>query len=150
MGAYSTGDKVRSSPAVLDDGTVVVGSDDGKVHFINPDDFSTKHTFQTEGLVRSPPAVMKNGTIVIGSHDGKVYFLYPDGRLKASFETGSIIDASPTVLDDGTVVIGSRNGNIYFLKLSETSHIFNEAVQVPFTEKSGSAGSRDAPRSEIN
>ena len=61
-----------SSPAVSADGTVYVGSYDGRLYAINPDS-SGRWKFATGGAVYSSPAVGADGTIYVGSGDGNLY-----------------------------------------------------------------------------
>ena len=112
---------VISSPAVLADGSIVVGGRDGNVYFLNPDG-TRKNRFKTRGQVFSSPHVREDGTVVVGSDDGKVYFFNPDGRLLTSFKTVSAeapmagVRSSPTSLIwDGREysLVGSVNGKLY-------------------------------------
>ncbi len=74
---------VRSSPAIMNNEIIVVGSDNGNVYaleLIKDDGFFDDRlvkvdSFQTGGWVRSSPAIMNNGTIVVGSDDKNVYAL---------------------------------------------------------------------------
>jgi outer membrane protein assembly factor BamB len=118
----STGDDVRSSPAVADDGTIYVGSNDGKVYAFNPDgtDKGEFWPFTTGGSVQSSPAVNKSdGTIYVGSDDFNVYAINPNGTQKWQFSTLGQVRSSPAVVeeDDGTatIYIGSDDGNMYAL-----------------------------------
>lgn len=70
---HTTGDGVRSSPAVVD-GTVYIGSWDEKVYALDAATGTPRWTYTTGGAVYSSPAVM-DGTVYIGSHDTKVYAL---------------------------------------------------------------------------
>ena len=102
-----------SRPAVLPDGTLVVGSQDGKVYWLK--DGQKRFEFRTVGYVSSSPAVLADGTVVVGSNDHKVYWL-KDGQKRFEFETGGWVRSSPAVLADGTVVVGSRDNKVYRLK----------------------------------
>ena len=142
--------EIASSPAVMPDGRIVVGSNDKNLYFVDPYNPEKKTPFKTGGTVSSSPVVMADGSVVVGSGDGKLYFLYPDGTLKASFRTGGSVKAVPTIKDDGTVVIGSYDKKIYFLKLSENpTQIFKQAMEVPCTGENGSASGHDGPGSGI-
>jgi outer membrane protein assembly factor BamB len=110
---FKTEHGVTSTPALTPEGTVVLGSDDGNVYFLNPDG-TKKVSFFTPAPVIGSPAIMSDGTVLIGSFDGNLYFLNPDGTRKASFPVGATT-ATPTILRDGTISVGSLNGNIYFL-----------------------------------
>ena len=69
--SYTTGDWVRSSPAVVD-GKVYVGSDDKKVYCLNASTGLFIWSYTTGFLVRSSPAVA-DSIVYVASHDGKVY-----------------------------------------------------------------------------
>lgn len=109
---------IISMPAIMKDGTIVIGSDDHNVYFLNPNG-KLKTKFETDDIVRSSPAIMNDGTVVVGSWDGFVYFLSPNGKLKAKFETGNMIFSSPAIMNDGTVIIGANNV-VYFLNPNGT------------------------------
>ncbi|MGD2123026.1 MAG: PQQ-binding-like beta-propeller repeat protein, partial [Gemmatimonadota bacterium] len=111
---YETGDGVFSSPAVGVDGTVYVGSYDGKLYAINPDG-TKKWEFLTGGPVGSSPAIGADGTIYVGSSDSKLYAINPDGTKKWDYAKGEVglLGSSPAVGTDGTVYIGSWNQSVY-------------------------------------
>ncbi|GEM_PF-6571050 len=69
---FPTQGNIWSSPAIADDGTIYVGSDDNYLYAINPDG-SLKWKFQTQNMIRSSPAIADDGTIYVGSHDDNFY-----------------------------------------------------------------------------
>jgi len=69
--------KVGSSPAIGADGTIYVGSWDGKLYAVNPDG-TEKWVFTTLNQIQSSPAIADDGTIYFGCDDGKVYAVYSD------------------------------------------------------------------------
>ncbi|UCF90618.1 MAG: PQQ-like beta-propeller repeat protein, partial [Desulfobacterales bacterium] len=102
LGGISDDGEMESSPAIDDNGTpadrtddaIYVGSKDGHVYAINPEDGSSRGLswpFNTGGAVRSSPTVGVDRTIYVGSNDGHLYALNPDGTEKWVFPaTGSI------------------------------------------------------------
>ena len=75
---------IRSSPAVSRDGTIVFGSDDGTVYYLqlNGGALNPQANFQTGAGVNSSPALATfstNGTVYIGSTDSKLYSLINGG-----------------------------------------------------------------------
>jgi outer membrane protein assembly factor BamB len=116
---------VRSSPAVVEDGTIYFGSDDRYLYALNPDGTERWH-FLTGGPVRSSLARDTEGKTYI-SPDGTVYFGSDDGNLYAvnietptekwKFRTGGPIESIPLVKEDrnGTPIIyfGSFDGHLY-------------------------------------
>ena len=107
-----TDDEIWSSPAIDTDGTIYIGSNDGKIYALNPDS-TLKWTFQTGDKVESSPAIDIEGTIYFGSYDSYVYALDPNGNLKWSYQTGDKVLASPSIDVDGTIIIGSEDNIVY-------------------------------------
>ncbi len=108
---YKTDGQVNSSPVLAADGTVYVGSSDGKLHAIGTDG-SPKWTYTAGGEIISAPAVSADGTVYIGSTDNSFYAVNPDGTLKWSYRTSGAITSSPAIGADGTVYIGSEDKTI--------------------------------------
>jgi len=113
--SYQTGGAVNSSPAIATDGTIYIGSDDGKIYALNPQDGSPKWSSQTGRAVSSSPAIGVDGTVYIGSDDCKLYALNTDGSRKWSYQTGGEIRSSPAIGADGTIYFGSGDGKVYAL-----------------------------------
>jgi outer membrane protein assembly factor BamB len=111
---FPTGKYVFSSPALDDDGTIYLGSGNGRMYALRPNG-NLKWSFLTGAEIQSSPAIGKDGTIYFGSGDGKVYALTPEGAKKWEFPTGDLILCSPTLGADGTIYIGSRDRNFYAL-----------------------------------
>jgi outer membrane protein assembly factor BamB len=103
---FATGAQIYSSPAIGEDGTVFVGSNDSKLYALNPDG-SKQWEFTTGGGVSSP-SIGFDGSIYVGSSDGKMYALNPDGSKRWEFTAGgAIYDSSPAIGEDGTIYVGS-------------------------------------------
>lgn len=105
---------VESSPAVSGDGTVYIGSSDGKLYAITAYG-SVKWTYQTGGCIDSSPAVGSNGVVYFGSYDGGLYCLNPDGSLRWKHTAGGMIWSSPTTGTDGVTYFGCHDGYLYAL-----------------------------------
>jgi outer membrane protein assembly factor BamB len=115
--SFTTGDVVRSSPAIGADGTIYVGSYDNKLYAINADG-SQKWSFTALDLpallsIKSSPAIGADGTIYFGSEDSNLYAMNPDGSQKWSFTAYVSIESSPAIGADGTIYIGCNNGRLY-------------------------------------
>jgi outer membrane protein assembly factor BamB len=80
-----TGSWVISSP-VFADGSVYVGSDDGKLYAIDATNGNVRWTFQTGAPVRSTAAVAGD-SIYFSSFDGVFYALNTKGELRWKFST---------------------------------------------------------------
>ena len=111
---FATGGAVRSSPAIDADGTLYVGSGDGKLYALRADG-TEKWTFATGGPVDSSPAIDADGTVYVGSADGALYAVNPDGTLKWKNPLGGgALYGSPGIAaGGGTIYIGSSNGYFY-------------------------------------
>ena len=116
--------KVLSSPAVMYDGKVFVGSMDGKVYCLDADDGGIVWQFLTGGSVRSSPVVVDNG-VFVGSTDAKVYCLNTsDGKRIWSYLTGGSVFSSPVVVED-RVFVGSNDGYLYCLNATDGDEVWS-------------------------
>ncbi|MGN7382620.1 S-layer homology domain-containing protein [Paenibacillus sp. SAFN-117] len=122
--SYETGDMLESSPAIGSDGTVYVGSNDGKLYALDPhaedEAGRVKWFYDTGGWIVSSPALGADGTIYVGSHDGNLYALDSHAsddadRVNWFYETGDWIASSPAIGADGTIYVGSYDGKLYAL-----------------------------------
>lgn len=112
---FKTEDWQESSAAIGDDGTIYIGSKEGKIYAINPDG-TKKWDFQTGDGVSAIPAIGEDGTIYVGSWDYNLYALNPDSAEKWRFETPPAfegVSSSAAVGADGTVYIGSWDHKLY-------------------------------------
>jgi outer membrane protein assembly factor BamB len=124
---FETRSYIYSSPAIGSDGTIYVGSDDGKLYAINPDG-SEKWFFEANGAISSSPAIGNDGTIYVGSYRGNLYAINPDGSEKWSFYNYySSISSSPAIGSDGTIYVGSDDGKLYAINPNGSEKWFFEA-----------------------
>ena len=110
---YTTGNNVRSSPAVAG-GVVYVGSADNRVYALNAATGAFIWSYATGGLgSSSSPAVACTTKVFVGSTDGDVYCLDAStGALIWKYATGGAVHSSPAV-GDGTVFVGSDDHKVY-------------------------------------
>ena len=108
-----------SSPAIGNDGTIYVGSQDSYLYAVNGDG-TLKWRFQTGDVVRSSPAIAADGTIYVGSYDNRLYAVNPDGTVKWSYLTGGNVPSSPAIANDGTIIFGSSDDSIRALNPDST------------------------------
>jgi hypothetical protein len=109
---FETEGGLVSSPTIGADGTIYVGSNDGRLYALTPEG-KLKWKFETKGAVHSRPAVGADGTIYVGSWDQHLYAINPDGSLKWAFPTRGKVNASPTIGPDGTIYVGSWDQHLY-------------------------------------
>lgn len=122
--SYETGGLLESSPAVGADGTVYIGSNDGKLYALDSradgDEARLKWVYDAGDWIVSSPAIGADGVLYVGSHSGKLHALdlhadRDEERLKWTFETGDWIASSPAIGGDGTIYVGSYDGKLYAL-----------------------------------
>jgi len=107
-------DNNLSTPAIGADGTIYLGSFDGKLHALSPE--GTEKWYFKAGLeIKSSPAIGDDGTIYFGSRDHQFYAINSAGRLKWKYSTGAWVDSSAAIAADGTIYFGSWDKNFYAL-----------------------------------
>ncbi len=90
-----------SSPSIGSDGTIYIGSGDGKLYAINPD--GTLKWNYAIGYTSLTPTVDSDGTIYIGPQDYKFYAINTDGTLKWTLD--QMVYSSPAIGSDGTLYL---------------------------------------------
>jgi outer membrane protein assembly factor BamB len=116
----ATAGPIVSSPAVASDGSVLIGSQDGKL-YATASDGTLKWSYATGDIIFSSPAVAHDGTIYIGSDDDHLYAINPaTAKPRWIVQMGACpqrvgigpeasrcdVDAGPTVGPDGVVYTG--------------------------------------------
>ncbi|MEM6961072.1 MAG: PQQ-binding-like beta-propeller repeat protein [Myxococcota bacterium] len=111
---YSAGDRIYSTAALLNDGTVVVGSDDGSI-------VGLTHAGQLRFRVDLGEAI--DGSPAVGS-DGNfyataagVYAISSRGEVLWHMPTASHVRSSPTLHPSGLVVVGTPDGQVLAISL---------------------------------
>lgn len=134
------GGKVYSAPAVMDDGTVVVGCQDDRVYAVSPDG-QMRWQVATGGDVDATPALGDDGTVYVGSDDGHVYAIAPDGRLRWRVALGGYIRAGVALtLDHALVAVTyGPHPRVVKLGLDDGHTLWSVAVQGPPTADYGIA-----------
>ncbi|XP_019630143.1 PREDICTED: uncharacterized protein LOC109474297 [Branchiostoma belcheri] len=99
----------------LEDETIFVGSDDGKMYALDGETGKVKWTFTTEKDLGSSPAFSPDQSVVyFGTEDGHVNALHAkDGQVVWRYKTGASVTCSPSVGADGTVYIGTLDNQMY-------------------------------------
>lgn len=103
---YPTGDYIYSDPAIGDDGTIYIGSDDNYLYALNPNG-TLKWRFKTGGYVKAPPSIANDGTIYIGSYDDYLYALNPNGTMKWKVENAGT-STNPAIAKDGMIYVSKH------------------------------------------
>ncbi len=111
---YETSGLITAYPVIGDDGTVYVGSADGRLYAIQENGV-LKWSFETDDEIRTSPALSGDGSIYFGSRDGYFYSLDLDGNEKWRYNVGSRIDSSPVLDSQGNIYFGSGDGDFYSL-----------------------------------
>jgi outer membrane protein assembly factor BamB len=109
---------VAASPALTDDGGLIVGAFDGYVHDIDVQTNQERWSvpFPTRDHVYASAAIAADGTIVVPSADGTVYALDPaTGTQKWAFDTLEPIRSSPAIDADGDIYVGGGDGRLYVI-----------------------------------
>ncbi|MCS6798370.1 MAG: PQQ-binding-like beta-propeller repeat protein [Myxococcota bacterium] len=110
---FRTGDRIESTPAVLPDGLVAVGSMDRFLYFVRPD--GTLHCRQDVGeLVGSTSATSDGRGVVIGTSIA-LRRVDRDCAIRWTHPLRAIWRAGPTVGPDGTVHAATFDGQLYAL-----------------------------------
>lgn len=115
---------LRSTPLVINDSLIVIGSHNGSVYFADRATREQKRFEVGSKVYANPSLVVVGGeeTIVVGSDDGLVYFLDSAGRERRRplIAIGGI-EGGVRATRRGILLIASkaehgRNGRLYFLK----------------------------------
>lgn len=109
------------SPAVIaEDGSIVLGGEDGNVYRLEPDG-SLRWKFQIGKATLQAPAISQSGVIYIGSVDG-LYALNAAGTPLWIMKTRAP-SGSPTIAPDGTVYIQSDDGMLHAIAQPENGRL---------------------------
>ena len=96
--------QIVSSPAVAPDGTIYVGSKDGRLYALK-NDGTVKWKYGTADQIVASPAIGSDGTVYVGSADRQLYAINPDGTFKWAFPTKAVLSSSPALGTDGTIYV---------------------------------------------
>ena len=133
---YEIPSNVFSSPCLVDDMTVVVGSMNKVIYAIEEYSGNVRWMFETGGEVWSSPSYNGN-EIFIGSDDGFLYCLDIDGRLLWKTKlNGKVRSSSPCLSSDeekegSSVFIGTSNGGMFCLNQSTGTINWSKEISKP-------------------
>lgn len=103
---------VNSTPAIGDDGTIYIGSEDGLLYAVSPSG-NLIWSFPTSGGINASPAIGSDGTIYFGSTDGNAYAVNPNGTLRWSYALESPISSSCAITPTGRVYYAPYDGSLW-------------------------------------
>lgn len=103
---------IASSPAIGADGTIYVGTTDGKLAAVAGDGSKVKWRATTNDTSGASPSIAADGTIYVGSSDHHLYALDPAGNPKWSYDGGAAL-GTPAVGGDETVYVGGADGTLH-------------------------------------
>nr|WP_247730463.1 PQQ-binding-like beta-propeller repeat protein [Halovivax limisalsi] len=112
MWRFETGDKIQSSPTIVD-GTVYIGSYDNYIYALDATTGAQKWAYQTDGDVYSSPTVVDD-TVYVGNFPDIYALDATTGAPKWTYQTDGFVLSSPTIAN-GTVYVGSLDGSVYAL-----------------------------------
>ena len=153
--AYDIGAQIKpQSPAIADDGTIYIGSEDNtNFHAINPDG-TLKWTYSGLGdNVYSSASIGSDGTIYVGSKDDNLHAINPvDGSQLWIAPVGSnVIYSTPSIASDGTIYIGSDDDNLYAINPDGSQKwVFNSGGNFRSTAAIGTDGTVYASSDDDN
>jgi len=115
--SFKTKGEIRSS-AVIGDGLVFFGSDDGYIYAVEQKTGQKAWSFQTKDAVEAPPCLI-NDMVVVGSLDSFLYALdAKTGKLKWKYQTAAEISGSanwfrPNKKNTILILIGSHDNKLH-------------------------------------
>lgn len=110
---YSSGDVIRSSAAVADDGTIYVGSYDKKLYKFTISSSTPIATFNLGATAKfSSPAVDKDGTVFFSANK-KLYAINPETMVQKWEADCEGVTQSTPVIGEKVVYVCSNSGKLY-------------------------------------
>jgi outer membrane protein assembly factor BamB len=97
-------DKIFSAPALDDDGTIYVGTQDDHLYALTPEG-QLRWSFQARNDIDSGPVVGDDGTVYFGSDDHFVYALDRNGQRLWSADVGGYVRTPVALGLDGNVLV---------------------------------------------
>ncbi len=133
-----------SSPAVRDDGQVIVGNSSGLLVMLHPDEQGPVEEWRVDLGEQSygSPVFSQDGRTAYQSGVSGVFAVADGTVLWHSTAPNEIVEVSPAVAPDGTVVIGSNDDHAYGLDPADGSVTWNH--DLGFTTYSSPGVTRDA------
>jgi outer membrane protein assembly factor BamB len=106
-----TGNCSFSSPTIAPDGTVFIGSNDGKLYAVSADGH-IRMTLATGGGVASSPTLGADGTLYVGTDHKTVVVVSPSGQVIRELLTDGPVRGAVAATPTGDVLVPSEDGSI--------------------------------------
>jgi outer membrane protein assembly factor BamB len=117
---FQTKRKCFSSPAVADDGTVFVGSQDHHFYAITPAG-KVKWRIDLGADVDAAPAIEDDGTVIVGSDKSEILAIGPDdGAIRWRADVGGYVRGALSLGRDGTILSGTYGPTPHMVGLDPT------------------------------
>lgn len=113
--SFISGDWIDATPTIGPDGTIYVGSWDGKLYALQDTGAALNKLWEydTAAYIYSSAAIGPDGTIYVGAGDSNLHAINANGTPKWKFPVPDWVDSSPGVLPNGDVIVGSWDGSVY-------------------------------------
>jgi outer membrane protein assembly factor BamB len=126
------GAPITSSPAVASDGTIYVGTGNGKLYALRPDGtFRWPAPVNIGGIlglaVQSSPTIGADGTVYVGG-ETSLHAIAPNGVIRWSYPTLGCGKASPVIGGDGTIYFGTTDSFLHALRPDGTQKWFHTTL----------------------
>lgn len=119
--SYRTDGFITSTPALVEDGTLYVGSWDGGLYAFNSSTGKLKWRFNCHNNVGSSPIIAENGIIYTADSNGLVWAINPNGTEKWRYDTnGGNIWGDGVLGDDGTYYVGTWDNYFFAINSNGT------------------------------
>ncbi|MDA3820959.1 MAG: hypothetical protein PF590_10935 [Candidatus Delongbacteria bacterium] len=106
---------LHGSIELLSNGQMAIGSNAGKLFFINSLGEILRQYTVDGWIVHSKPVELSTGYLVFGSYDKHLYFTKLNGDPLGKVKLGGKIHGTPVENTDGHIIASSFDGKVYFL-----------------------------------
>ncbi|MFO7880982.1 MAG: PQQ-binding-like beta-propeller repeat protein [Kosmotogaceae bacterium] len=106
--SFKAENKIYSTPAIYDHGTIYFGDNDGKFYAVTSQG-DLKWSVQLKGKIEASPAVSANKTIFVGTGDGIFYAIARNGNILWTKSLGVEIKSTAAVDKAGNVYVGAKD-----------------------------------------
>lgn len=122
---YASGDVVRSTPTVSDNGIFYIGSYDKKLYAFNPESSEPLSTFDTGATVKYSAPVVDSDGIVYYAGNKKLYAISADPTMTKIWEADCGGDTQSTpIIGENAIYVCANSGKIFAFNKSDGSKIW--------------------------